>query len=147
VHGPGIVPRRIEARRSALDLTPTILELFGKTPPADFQGKSLLAELHGAEPDVREPILTELAEDTHNPPRRALLQGNYKLIDFGHGHAELFDLAADPAESTDVAKKHPQEFEALKKALADKYAAMPVVAPFGGQKLHDGGRANGPRGP
>jgi choline-sulfatase len=147
VHGPGIVPRRIEARRSLIDLTPTILELFGGVPPADFAGKSLLAELRGSAPDLREPILTELAEDTHNPPRRALLEGNYKLIDFGRGHAELFDLAADPAESTDVAAKHPNEFEALKRALAERYAAMPVVAPFGGQKLHDGGRANGPRGP
>jgi len=146
IFGPGIEPRRIDARRSLLDLTPTILELLGGEPPADFAGKSLVAELRGAAPDVREPILTELAEDTHNPPRRGLLEGNWKLIDFGRGHAELFDLAADPAESTDVSAKHPAEFEAMKRALAAKYATMPVVAPFGGQKLHDGGRANGPRG-
>jgi choline-sulfatase len=91
--------------------------------------------------------LLELSEDTHNPPRRALIQGNYKLIDFGHDHFELFDLAADPSESTDIAAKQPAELRALKQALAAKYETMPTVAPFGGQKLHDGGRANGPQGP
>jgi arylsulfatase A-like enzyme len=147
VHGPGLGARRIDERRSAIDLAPTILELFGVEPPPDFQGKSMVAELRGAEPDRREPILLELAEDTHNPPRRALLQGNEKLIDFGHGHYELFDLAADPSESDDVGAKHPSELEAMKRALAAKYATMPTVTPYGGQKLHDGGRANGPRGP
>jgi arylsulfatase A-like enzyme len=147
VHGPGLVARRIDARRSAIDLAPTILDLAGIEPPADFEGRSLVPELRGEGPASREPILIELSEDTHNPPRCALIQGNYKLIDFGHEHYELFDLASDPGESTDVAKEHPAELAALKSALAAKYAEMPTVAPFGGQKLHDGGRANGPRGP
>jgi len=147
VHGPGLAPRRIDQRRSAIDLAPTILEFAGIAPPADFEGQSLVAELGGAEPASREPILLELSEDTHNPPRRALIQGNYKLIDFGHDHFELFDLAGDPSESTDIAAKHPAELRALKQALAAKYETMPTVAPFGGQKLHDGGRANGAQGP
>ena len=147
VHGPGMAPRRIEERRSAIDLAPTIVELLGVTPPPDFQGKSLVPELRGAAPDAREPILLELSEDTHNPPRRALLEGHYKLIDFGRGHFELFDLAADPAESTDVGPRQPAELARLKALLASKYEGLPTVAPFGGQKLHDGGRANGPRGP
>ena len=147
VHGPGLAPRRIEERRSAVDLAPTIAELLGVERPSDFQGASLVPELRGAAPTSREPILMELSEDTHNPPRRALLEGNYKLIDFGRGHYELYDVAADAAESTDLAPKRPAELARLKQALSDKYAALPVVAPFGGQKLHDGGRANGPRGP
>jgi choline-sulfatase len=147
IHGPGIEARRIEERRSAIDLAPTIAELLGVVPPADYQGKSLVPELRGAPPDLREPILTELSEDTHNPPRRALLAGHYKLIDFGHGHHELFDLAADPAESVDVSAKQPAELARLEQALTAQYAALPTVAPYGGQKLHDGGRASGPRGP
>jgi arylsulfatase A-like enzyme len=147
VHGPGLGARRIDERRSAIDLAPTVLDLLGVDPPADFEGKSLVPELRGAVPDSREPILLELAEDTHNPPRRALIAGHYKLIDFGHDHYELFDLAADPNVSTDIAVKNPSELTALKAALAAKYASLPTVAPFGGQKLHDGGRANGPRGP
>src|SRR4029079_6435898 len=98
----------------AIDLAPTILELTGIEPPADFEGKSLVPELCGAEPGQREPILLELSEDTHNPPRAALIQGNYKLIDFGHDHFELFDLASDPSESSDVTAKHPAELAALK---------------------------------
>jgi arylsulfatase A-like enzyme len=147
IHGPGLEPRRIERRRSLIDLPPTILEAFGIAPPADFEGKSLLAELRGKEPDDREPILMELSEDTHNPPRRAIIQGRYKLIDFSHDHYELFDLDTDPTESTDIGAKHPTELAGMKRALAAKYEAMPTVAPFGGQKLHDGGRANGPHGP
>jgi arylsulfatase A-like enzyme len=147
VAGPGLEPRRIDERRSAIDLAPTILELLGLPPEPSFQGKSMVPELRGAKAEVREPILMELAEDTHNPPRRALVEGRYKLIDFGHDKRELFDLGADPNESTDIGAKHPTELRALAQALAETYAAMPTVTPFGGQKLHDGGRANGPRGP
>jgi arylsulfatase A-like enzyme len=147
VYGPGIEARRIDERRSAIDLTPTIAELLGVAPSADFAGKSLVPELHGAKPEVREPILLELSEDSHNPPRRALVSGHYKLIDFGHGKFELFDLEADPGETQDVSAKRHADFTAMKQALDEKYATMHVVAPFGGQKLHDGGRANGPTGP
>ena len=48
--------------------------------PEGFQGKSLLPELRGEEPGSREPILTELSEDSHNPYRRALIEGAQHIV-------------------------------------------------------------------
>ena len=148
VRVPGGRPRTLEARRSHVDLTPTVLELMGVTAPSDtFQGRSLVPELYGAEPDDREPILCELAHDSHNPPRRALVSGRYKIIDFGRNRYELYDLTNDAAETTDLAKSHPTEFSAMKRLLEEKFGALPSIAPYGGGKLREGGRADGPEGP
>jgi choline-sulfatase len=144
---PGARPLRIDERRSHIDLAPTMLELLGVPVPAELQGRSLVPELHGAPPTSHEPILCELAEDTHNPPRRALLDGRLKLIDFGHGRRQVFDLVDDPGELHDRSAQHPDELAKLGRELDERYATLPTVAPYGGEKLHDGGRANGPTGP
>ncbi|HEX6273650.1 MAG TPA: sulfatase [Polyangiaceae bacterium] len=147
VYVPGAKARTIEARRSHIDLAPTILELMGVPSPAGFQGRSLVPELHGTAPDDREPILCELAHDSHNPPRRALVNGAYKIIDFGRNRYELYELTTDPGETKDLAKSRPTEFASMKKLLEEKFAALPSVAPYGGGKLREGGRADGPDGP
>jgi len=147
IAGPGIKPRRIEQRRSHIDLAPTILELMGQPVPADFQGKSLVPELLGATPESHEPILVELTEDSHNPFRRALIAGNHKIIDFGRSKYQLYDLSRDPGELTDLAKEQPEELSRMRKLLDDKVALLPVVEPYGGAKLKSGSSARGPVGP
>lgn len=146
-HGPGIVPRRIEQRRSQIDLAPTILELMGQKPASDLHGRSLVPELGGAEPELREPILLELAEDSHNPHRRALILGNYKIIDFGRGRFELYDLSKDPNELENLAASHQEQLDRMRAALEKRYATLSTVPPYGGMKLKSGGRARGPVGP
>jgi predicted AlkP superfamily phosphohydrolase/phosphomutase len=47
--GPGVQPVDL-GERSALDLTPTILELLGEPAPADMSGRSLAAAFRSAEP-------------------------------------------------------------------------------------------------
>jgi choline-sulfatase len=145
--GPGIQPRRIEERRSHIDLAPTILELMGVPVPTDMHGQSMLPELEGAAASSREPILTELSEDSHNPPRRALIAGDWKLIEFERGRHQLFNLAADPGETRDLANSEPAELRRMKALLDAKYQRLPTIAPYGGGKLREGGRANGPQGP
>ncbi|HWA75131.1 MAG TPA: sulfatase [Polyangiaceae bacterium] len=147
ISGPGITPRRIEARRSHIDLPPTILELMGVPVPADFQGKSLLPELRGGTAESREPILVELTEDSHNPPRRALIEGDYKIIDFGRSHFSLFNLRSDPGELTDLAKQQPEDLARMRQKLEERYKTLPTVEPYGGAKLKEGGTARGPLGP
>ena len=145
--GPGLTPRHIDLRRSHVDLAPTILELLGVPATPDLQGKSLVPELFGATPDDREPILVELAEDSHNPPRRALIQGSFKIIEFEHERFELYDLSRDPEEKHDLAAEHPTELAEMKRRLTDRYRTLPVVEPYGGGKLRGGARAKGPTGP
>ena len=147
ISGPGIRAQRIEQRRSHIDLAPTVLDLMGVPVPTDFQGKSLVPELRGQAPESREPILVELTEDSHNPPRRALLSGDYKIIDFGRSKFQLYDLRSDPGELKDLAKERPEELARMRKALEERYRTLPTVEPYGGATLKEGGSARGPVGP
>jgi choline-sulfatase len=147
VHAPGVAARRIAERRSHIDLAPTILELMGVDRPKEFQGRSLVPELHGAAPESREPILCELAEDSHNPPRRAAILGRFKLIEFERGRTALYDIVADPGETRDLSASEPAELATMKGVLQKSFGALGSFAPYGGGKLREGGRANGPERP
>ena len=147
VSGPGIKPRRINERRSHIDLAPTILDILGQPPEPTFMGKSTLPELEGATPDNREPIITELTEDSHNPPRRAILLGDYKLIVIKEKKFQLYNLAADPGELKDLASSEPDKLAELKQVYTEAYAKLPLLEPYGGMTLKEGGSARGPRGP
>lgn len=145
---PGGKPRRIDARRSLSDISPTIMELLGEKPLEQFQGKSLVAELRGAEADNREPIAVELAEDSHNPPRRAVISGDYKLTVWGKGSKYLlFNLKSDPGELKELSKAEPEKLAEMKKVYEDKFGKIGFVEPYGGMKLKEGGSAKGPTGP
>jgi arylsulfatase A-like enzyme len=147
VSGAGITPRRISERRSHIDLAPTILDLMGVPPEPAFMGKTFAPELFGAKPDNREPILSELTEDSHNPPRRAVIQGDYKLIVIKERKFMLFNLSRDPGEETDLAETEPAKLSEMKAIYTKLYEQMPVVEPYGGVTLKEGGSANGPLGP
>jgi hypothetical protein len=112
-------------------------------------GQSLVAELYGAKKAEPRPlIVTELCEDSHNPPRRAIIAGDYKLIVYGKGWKHmLFDLSKDPNEERDLAKENPEKLEEMKELFAKTSVEIPSVEPYGGMKLKGGGTANGPMGP
>ena len=149
VVGPGIEAQRIDEPRSHIDLAPTIMDLMGQKALPSFLGTSLAPELFGLEkPKHRNVIVTELAEDSHNPPRRAILHGDHKLIVYGSGWKyQLFNLKVDPKEETDLAKTEPEVLEKMKKVYKDTYAKIPTIEPYGGMKLRGGGTARGPMGP
>jgi arylsulfatase A-like enzyme len=147
VFGPGIKPHRIDERRSHIDLAPTILDLMGVPPEPSFQGKSFADELYGAKPDVREPIVMELTEDSHNPFRRACIQGDYKLIAITETKFQLYNLKDDPGEEKDLASSDAEHLAQMKKVYTDIWSKLPIVAPYGGATLKEGGTANGPMGP
>ncbi len=147
VHLPGVPARRIAAGRTHIDLAPTILELMGIEPIDGFQGKSMVPELYGGEVESREPLFLELAEDTNNAARRAVVSGRYKLIAFDSGKKMLFDLESDPGELTDKAKDEPEKVKELSALIDAKFKELPVVKPYGGSKLKSGKSADGPTGP
>ncbi len=149
VYWPGIEPRRIDQRRSLIDLAPTLMELLGEEPLEQFMGKSVVPELRGDEaPAVREPIAVWLTEDSHNPERRAIIEGDYKLTARGRNPVySLYDLARDPGESKDVSKTDAERFQALRASFDHLFSEIPRIEPFGGNKLESGHVANGPMGP
>ncbi len=146
VYLPGVTPRRIDVRRSHIDLAPTILELLGEKPLEQFMGTSLVKEIRGAAPaEPREPIVLELTEDTNNPQRRAIIAKDKKLIVRGYDVSfSLYDLAKDPGETTDLAKTDPALLDEMKTLYRATFAKIPSIRPYGGMKLDSGREANGP---
>jgi arylsulfatase len=114
------------------DLVPTFLDLAGATHPsatdpklAPLRGKSLTPLLSGETEAVRgseDWIGEELFGN------RMVRQGDWKLCNIlktagGTGEWELFNLATDPGETTDLSKQEPGKTKALL-ALWEEYVAQ-----------------------
>lgn len=123
VRVPGVPARRIQARRSAIDLAPTILDLCGAPPPSnvdnDFvSGTSLVPDLFtpaGSEPAER-PVFVDMAAGPNNADRQAFIDGDLKLVASAGRPLSLYDLHADPGETKDL--------------LDDAARAEPMIAKF-----------------
>ncbi|MBM4363714.1 MAG: hypothetical protein FJ104_13620, partial [Deltaproteobacteria bacterium] len=89
------------------------------------------------------PILLDLPADSHNPEVRAIVKGREKLIVYGGGRAELYDLDRDPGELVDLARKEPERLARLRAEYDRAWSAVPLVVPYGGNKLRGGGTARG----
>jgi arylsulfatase A-like enzyme len=110
VYLPGSKPSRVGARRSAIDVVPTILELAKVSPPtgtdSDFvSGVSLVADafLDGKEAAPRD-ILVDMPAGPYNEARRSFIHGDLKLTISGGSRFELYDLAKDPGERKNLWK-------------------------------------------
>ncbi len=123
---PGVPARRVTARRSGIDVVPTLLDLF-KVPfearaDNDFlTGESLVPDLLRApgERDPDRPVLIDMARGPHNAQRRALIEGDQKLTVSEGRVLGLYDLAQDPAEKNDLSKD-----KAATAAMREKLAAV-----------------------
>ncbi|MBX3127086.1 MAG: sulfatase [Polyangiaceae bacterium] len=103
VHAPGLRPKRLDVRRSHIDLPRTFLELLDVPAPESFRGTSLVAELRGGEAAPRDIVL-DLPYTDQTPRRRALIHGSHKLVVTETEQVPtLFDLTRDPSERQDLA--------------------------------------------
>jgi arylsulfatase A-like enzyme len=133
VHVPGAKPSRIKARRSLIDLAPTILDLFqvrhepGGSPFDFLSGRSLLADTFledGKAPEER-PIFVDMPAGPNNDERRAFYVGDRKLYISSGASYQLFDLAADPGEKSDLSgdkealAEMKSRYEAFKSTLRE----------------------------
>ncbi len=100
VVAPGVAARHVDVLRSALDLAPTILGFFGVAADPSFEGHSLVPEIYGA-PAAERDVVVDLPATSDNGRRRAILDGDRKLICFDNdGYCKLYDLAKDPLETS-----------------------------------------------
>jgi arylsulfatase A-like enzyme len=101
VSAPRLHPVRSKVRQpvSLLDVAPTLLELAGLPVPSRMQGKSLTPLIKGhAVPHFCPSSSVRYADEL-----RALRTGNLKVIATPLGQAiALYDLAADPRETTNL---------------------------------------------
>ncbi|MEZ4297089.1 MAG: sulfatase-like hydrolase/transferase [Polyangiaceae bacterium] len=127
---PGVKGKRIATRRSAIDVTPTLLDLAGVPLPPHaseatdsnfISGVSLLSDIlaePGKEPPQRD-IFMDMPGGPYNDPRRALIHDDLKMIVSNDSRFELYNLADDEAE-----KKNLWDDAALRKPVEDRYAAI-----------------------
>lgn len=132
IHVPGVAPARVATRRSAIDLTPTMLDLMGVARPSgvdnDFvSGVSLLPDLvptPGVAPELRD-VFIDMPAGPYNDARRALIHEDLKLISSGGTRVELYDLAKDAEERRDLGgdpeqvKQIQPYYEAVKAKLRE----------------------------
>ena len=114
VYVPGAPPHRVEAPRSHIDLAPTIADLMGIPPDPDWPGTSLLPEVFGDSVPER-PVIVDQPRCDLMDRRRALIEGDYKLIAFGDDAAfSLYKVTEDFREEHDLARTDTSRLEAMK---------------------------------
>jgi arylsulfatase A-like enzyme len=115
IHWPGSaapLPARVDTPVALLDVAPTVLDFLHIPAPPSFTGRSLLDR-------TPRPVV---AESTHAhdgfgwSPLRSIRVDGYKYIDAPK--PELYNLAADPGEQTNLAAREPDRARSMHTALA-----------------------------
>lgn len=111
---PGLDEGRVvDAPVAAIDLMPTILGALGLPAPGSAQGLDLLATDPGERPAV---VIESPTYDSS--AQKAWVEGHFKFLhDPIFRTAVLYDLAADPGETRDVAAEHPEVVQRAREEL------------------------------
>ena len=141
VWGPGLIAGgRVGAAErdsviAAIDVAPSLLAIAGVKPPAGggLDGVARHEVLLGNAVRARErPLYFRRPPDrgsfsgVANLPDLAVVDGNWKLLcEYDGSAVELYDLAADPAESINLAGTHPAVAARLSTLVRDWHRAMP----------------------
>lgn len=111
VYAPGMFTARSDDHLVAnIDLAPTFLELAGVAIPNSVNGQSLVPLLRDGSATWREEILfehwpTEEGSGAIIPEFYAVRTAAWKYVEYVTGEKELYDLADDPYELTNLAGK------------------------------------------
>jgi len=119
--GAAVYPARVSEAGGLIDVAPTILDWLHITPPASFEGASLLPA-RGERVTYGESVYPR--DNFGWAALRSLQSGPYKYIDAPK--PELYDLAKDPGERVNVLAAHAEEARAMKARLD---ALMALHAP------------------
>jgi arylsulfatase A-like enzyme len=127
VNWPGkLRPRKVTAPLHAVDWTPTLTKLAGYHANRDLKwdGRDVWPILTGAV-DKPEP------RTIYIPHRSgwAVQREGWKLIAYTDGREELYHLADDPYEKTNLADREPSRLERLKEILTETRKADVDVIP------------------
>lgn len=110
---PGLEPRRTRTRVSQVALMRTLSELLGVEPPPEVRGPSLVPLLGADGPD--HTIFLDQPLGQYIEEMYGLVADGHKLIHSLTGNRfQLFDLEADPGETTDLSRTDPERLARMK---------------------------------
>ncbi len=132
---------RVDRRARITDIMPTILEEMGVDLPRDeIDGRSLVPLIRGREKGTERMVRADLAANVAKhriPQKQGITDGFLKIIvndpyspvDLAFfkfpppdtGRLEVYDLASDPKEMTNLASKRPDLARRLLKYLEDNF--------------------------
>ncbi len=134
---------RVAPPVSTVGVFATLLDLAGLEPPPTLQVASLAPLAAGATQDGGGPVLSELhvfrevaSGDARPDPQmhgdrryRLLRDGNLKLVVSSKGDTFLYDLAAAPKETRNLAAERPDEVARMQARLAaaQQQNALPAI--------------------
>jgi arylsulfatase A-like enzyme len=113
--------RDIAELTAYIDIMPTLLDLSGADVPSSrsFHGASLVPLLHGEEGGAwDERIITTDTQRVAHPLKwrmSCVMKNRWRLVN----RTELFDVDADPAQTTNVADKHPDVVRELREGYEE----------------------------
>ena len=123
----GAAGTRVSQRVGIVDVLPTVLDLLDLPLPEGLQGESLRPHLEGQPSSRPRALYAETLSPrlTRNwGELRALVHGDYKYV---HGpRPELYDLARDPRELSDLMAERPDTAAGLRDHL-ESYLATHAV--------------------
>lgn len=118
VKGPGVPPgARVKQQVRTIDVLPTVLALLGGSPPAACQGVSAVPTFNGNSV----PSSNSFAETLYPKMNmgwselRGVRTDRWKYI--RAPRPELYDLAQDPHETTNLLDRQPKEYRELDQQL------------------------------
>ena len=134
---PGLLPPRVVKDPVRLvDVMPTILDLIGIEPPTGLDGQSLLPLAVGRPSPAPDAYFEALSSslDRGWAPLYGIVADSLKYVELPM--PELYDLAKDPAEETNLAAQRPADLERLRTRLLGLRGEGP------GGPARDGGRGH-----
>jgi arylsulfatase A-like enzyme len=129
---PGHVPAGAvrEELVSSLDVFPTLLDYAGAPPVSGLLGRSLRPLLEGRAAEWRDALVgyqqtvradtpegVRIGDGRPVPGGHFVRTRRWHLLDWDQRKAELYDVAADPDEQHDLAARHPEVVEQLRRRI------------------------------
>lgn len=119
LRAPGVAARRVEDVVSSIDVMPTVLDLLGiERAKLQLQGRGLGALLRGERLPGLPTFTHALSKKGGEQRLQSVRDGNWRFVFEPETEiGQLFDLATDPGELTDVAGQNPKVVERMRGLL------------------------------
>ncbi len=124
IAAPGVKSGLARGLVEFVDLYPTVAELCGLTPPPNLAGQSLRALLHDPAAPGKSAAFTLVTRGAVRGD--SIRTERWRFTRWSDGAVELYDHAVDPEEDRNVAVKHPDVVDDLRRHLSVAFATLSV---------------------